>query len=216
MHAIERLCPDADPADSPCAQGVHQFWSDCLRVALDRELAAAGFDARCPGCTVESFEQQGPQLRPKEAGGASSDKDGADVRLHEGSQGFEFAEKSASKSFLPVPSVHDAVKVAVMAFMEAEWHMNVERTRRAVWFRGLRKNSPCRTVGPHRQREAYRTRCTSRIRCRVGKARFLIVIHDLTKRTRGCRCGWSLGRVLTWLQRVSGRSKNRNGASVAR
>ena len=116
----------------------HQLRSRRLRVALDRELGQPPpAPVRDSKEFVEHPQELAPQLGPQQRRGAAADEDGLQPTRERGdpaqlnNQGIEVRP-------LLVARVDKAVEVAVMALVEAERHMDVQRPR----------------PGPHRPRRA--------------------------------------------------------------
>jgi hypothetical protein len=105
---------------------VHEFRGDGFGVALDGELGAAGVgeSGEVEG-VVEGLEERGPQFRSEKAGGSSADENGGEW-AGVWSEGAEFIPKALGELALAVLRINDAVKIAVMALVEAEGDVDVE------------------------------------------------------------------------------------------
>lgn len=126
----ERLRPDAHPVHAAADQHIHQFGRDRLRIALHGELAGS-LHVRAVKQLAQATQHARPQRRPQQAGGAAAGEDRL-KRPGVGRQHGQLKQQPLHERLLLVVGVDKAVKVAVVALVEAERHMDVERPHGVV------------------------------------------------------------------------------------
>lgn len=126
MLGVEGLCPHAHAIHASFVQDGAEFRRDRFRVAFNREFAVSGPEKREIEACSERFQQLNPEFRLQQARSAPADEDGFERRAGIRGKAFEFGLQSSQEPNLPVLRIDDAVKVAVMALMEAKWDMDVQ------------------------------------------------------------------------------------------
>jgi hypothetical protein len=134
VGAVERLGADAQPVDAAVAEDAHEVGRGGLGVALDGEfgvgMAPGPLGPPGNGPEVEEAvhleEEVGPEVRAKEGGRAAADEDRGEVGGM-GGQEAELFDEALDEEGLPVVGVDEAVEVAVVALVEAERDVEIER-----------------------------------------------------------------------------------------
>lgn len=191
---VEGLGAHADAVDAAADERVGEFLGDGLGVALDGELAAPVGNGTCVEQLVEVFKKAFPEWHDEKARSAAADEDGVDGASGPMTQGLEFGDQAVDERGLAVAVVNDAVEVAVVAFVEAKWDMDVEGcggVPRGVRERGFKA---CAVGSGNREGKDGRGRRRRRLRVGIW------------------RCGWGQGHwcmvpsavYFQWLIRIGG------------
>ncbi len=133
---VEGLSPDGHTGDPALCEHPGQLGGHRLGVGFDGELG----DTLQQALAVQAGEQLHPQARPQQCGGAPAHENRVRPTHQPARAIHDFRDQSGGERLLAVPCgvawVHDAVKIAVMAAVEAEGDVDVQPRHRAPGQRG--------------------------------------------------------------------------------
>lgn len=123
VGCVEGLSAHADAVDAPRDEKLHEVEGDGFGVGFDGEFSVRLYLV----VLMERVEDSLPQLWAEERWSAAADEDGVEGFACVGGEGAEFGIEAGGEGFLAVAGVDDAVEVAVVALVEAEGDVDVER-----------------------------------------------------------------------------------------
>src|SRR5262249_44560993 len=124
MGRVEGLGPDADAVHPARSEHPHQLGRHRLRVALHGELTGPASHRRQVVELTERSQEPFPEVHPEQAWSPAADEDGEERQAPApGRLRAELPDQSSDELLLPVPRVDQAVEVAVVALVKAEWNV---------------------------------------------------------------------------------------------
>ncbi len=140
VRGIEGLGADADAVDAGVGECAHEFGGRGFGVALDGPFGPVG-EVEDIGDMVEEASPEGDG---QEGWGAAADKYRSQrAALGPGCDGLEVAGECVGEGIFPALVVDDAVEITVVAFVETEGDVDIERSGGAVGGEGVRCRSGC-------------------------------------------------------------------------
>ena len=143
LFGLERLGPEAEAVHPTVNQHRQQVRVDRLRIGLEGELIAALQRQVIPNRIQHGAPMLGGQERRRSPAEENRPQRPLEVRPHES----QFLRKPLHEHRLAVATIHQAVEIAIMTFVETERHVTVDPLRRAGRCGQLAKNIEIRDGG---------------------------------------------------------------------